>query len=53
VISALYRCLRANEPLTSAAVLASVKATVPLSVTRQEDITELRESARGRFTPVA
>ncbi len=53
VISALYRCLRSREPLTTPAILASVKATVPLSVTRREDIEEMRESAKGRFTPVA
>ncbi len=52
VISALYRCLKSREPVTTATILAAAKATVPLSVTRREDIDELRESAKGRFTPV-
>jgi SpoVK/Ycf46/Vps4 family AAA+-type ATPase len=53
VIAALYRCLRGKEPLSTASLLDAVRSTVPLSVTRREDIDELRESASGRFTPVA
>jgi SpoVK/Ycf46/Vps4 family AAA+-type ATPase len=53
VISALYRSLRTKEPLTAALIVQSVQATVPLSVSRREDIEALRESAAGRFTPVA
>ncbi|HSP15421.1 MAG TPA: AAA family ATPase [Thermoanaerobaculia bacterium] len=53
IIAALYRCLRSKESLTTPALLSAVKATVPLSVTRREDIEELRHSASGRFTPVA
>ena len=53
VISALYRSLRTREPLTTEAIVQSVRATVPLSVSRREDIDALRESAQGRFTPVA
>ncbi len=53
VISALYRSLRSKEPLTTESIVQSVRATVPLSVSRREDIDALRESAQGRFTPVA
>jgi SpoVK/Ycf46/Vps4 family AAA+-type ATPase len=53
VIAALYRCLRGKEPLSTASLLHAVSSTVPLSVSRREDIEELRASASGRFTPVA
>lgn len=53
VIASLYRALHAKEPLTTEAVLESVRATVPLSVSRREDVAKLRENAKGRFTPVA
>ena len=53
VISALYGSLRSKQPLTTDAIIGSVRATVPLSVSRREDIDALRESAQGRFTPVA
>jgi AAA+ superfamily predicted ATPase len=52
VISALYRSLHRKQPLTTDAVVESINATVPLSVTRAEDIDELRAMAKGRFTPV-
>jgi len=53
VISALYRSLRSKTPLTTNSIVQSIQSTVPLSVTRREDIDALRESAQGRFTPVA
>jgi len=53
VIASLYRALHRKEPLTTAHVLESVHATVPLSVSRREDIERLRTMSRGRFTPVA
>jgi AAA+ superfamily predicted ATPase len=52
VIAALYRALHAKQPLTTEGVLAALKMTVPLSVSRYEDIARIRETARGRFTPV-
>ena len=52
VISALYRALHAKSPLTTEKILEAVRATVPLSVTRGEDIARLRQTAEGRFTPV-
>jgi len=53
VIGALYRSLHAKQPLTTDLVLDTVRATVPLSVARKEDVARLRTLAAGRFTPVA
>jgi len=39
--------------LSTESLLQAVQATVPLSVSRREDIEELREFASKRFTPVA
>ena len=52
VISALYRSLHAKTRLTTERILEAVGSTVPLSVTRREQISELRAAAVGRFTPV-
>jgi AAA+ superfamily predicted ATPase len=53
VIAALYRSLHAKEPVTTQSLLETIGATVPLSVSRREDVTRLREFASGRFTPVS
>jgi ATPase family associated with various cellular activities (AAA)/AAA+ lid domain len=53
VISALYQSLQRKTTLKTDDVLESVRSTVPLSVTRAEDIARLREMAKGRFVPVA
>ena len=53
VISALYRALHAKAPLTTEGVLAAVASTVPLSVSRREDVQRLRAFSEGRFTRVA
>ena len=53
VISALYRSLQQKQPLTVDAIIEAVQSTVPLSVTRREDIERIRAMARGRFTPVS
>ncbi len=53
VISALYRSLQRNQPLTTDALIESARSTVPLSVSRREDVARIREMARTRFTPVA
>ncbi|HEX2061794.1 MAG TPA: AAA family ATPase, partial [Thermoanaerobaculia bacterium] len=53
VIAALYRALHAKTELTNEALLDAIRATVPLSVSRREDVARLRELAKGRFTPVA
>ena len=52
VISALYRSLHRKEKLTDEAVIEASASTVPLSVTRREDIERIRTMAAGRFTPV-
>lgn len=52
VIAALYRALHAKEPLTTERVMESLRATVPLSVSRREDISRIRAMAEGRFARV-
>ena len=53
VIAALYRSLHAKQPMTTQSLLETVRSTVPLSVSRREDVQRLREFSKGRFTPVA
>ena len=53
VISALYRVLQQKQPLTTQALIEAANSTVPLSIARREDIEEIREMAKGRFTPVS
>jgi hypothetical protein len=52
VVSALYRSLYEKRLPADDLVRQEIEGTVPLSVSRREDIERLRESARGRFTPV-
>ena len=53
VISAMYRSLQKKQPLTTQALVDAANSTVPLSISRHEDIDEIRDMAKGRFTPVA
>ena len=53
VIASLYRSLHAKHALNTESVVESLKATVPLSVARREDVEKLRAFSAGRFTPVA
>ena len=53
VIGALYRALHTKQPLTTEGLLETIRATVPLSISRREDVARLREFAAGRFTPVS
>ncbi|HEX7419610.1 MAG TPA: AAA family ATPase, partial [Thermoanaerobaculia bacterium] len=53
VIATLYRCLHRKQAISTQSLIESAQSTVPLSVTRSEDIDDLRESAKGRFTPVS
>jgi AAA+ superfamily predicted ATPase len=53
VIAALYKSLHAKQPLATEALLEALRSTVPLSVSRHEDVARLRDMAKGRFTPVA
>lgn len=49
IITAYYRALYENRPPDTALVIEQVKRTVPLSVTRREDIERLRALAQERF----
>ena len=53
VVSGLYRALHGKQPLTTALLLQEISQTVPLSVSRREDIDRIRETGRSRFVPVA
>jgi SpoVK/Ycf46/Vps4 family AAA+-type ATPase len=52
VISGLYRALHESRGLDTETLIAELRATVPLSVARREDLVRLRELAR-RFVPVS
>jgi len=52
VVAALYRALHRKQPLTTELLVEELSRTVPLSVTRSEDIQQLRASAQGRFVNV-
>lgn len=52
VVAGLYHALSRRTPLTTADLLGEVRATVPLSVSRAEEVAAIREAGRSRFTPV-
>jgi ATPase family associated with various cellular activities (AAA) len=52
VITALYAALYLGKPLDTALVLESIQSTIPLSVSRREDVAALRSLARDRFVSV-
>ncbi len=52
VVAALYRALFMKRKLDTDLVLQEILDTVPLSVSRSEEITSLRMHARTRFVPV-
>lgn len=52
VISSLYRSLHLRVPLSNQLLLEEISQTVPLSKSREEDITALREMGRSRFASV-
>lgn len=52
VVAALYRTLYEKRQLDTALLLATLKATVPLSISRREEIQALRSYASGRFMNV-
>ncbi len=52
VIAALYRGLHLKQSLDTELRLKEVGETVPLSISRREDLQRLRERARGRFVRV-
>jgi len=53
VVASLYRSLHEKRPLDGGMLLAELGRTVPLSVTRREDVERLRALARDRFVPVS
>ena len=53
VIAALYRALHQNVPLGDDLLEREITDTVPLSVSRREDIDRLRNLARDRFVFVS
>ncbi len=53
VQSAMYAAYAAKKPMSTETVLEEIKATVPLSATRAEDIEQLREWALKRAVPAS
>ena len=54
IVTALYGLIAADEPaLTTARLVAELRATKPLSVTRAEDVAALRALAAERFVPAS
>ena len=52
VTSSLYSALHAKRDLDTTRIIEEVTRTVPLSVSRREDVEALRAMARDRFVPV-
>jgi SpoVK/Ycf46/Vps4 family AAA+-type ATPase len=52
IISALYAALYQQQPLTTELLVNEVRSTVPLSVSRREDVEHLRAIAKERFVSV-
>lgn len=52
VVSGLYRALYRGQSLDTEALLDEIRGTVPLSVSRREDVARLREMAERRFVNV-
>ena len=52
VISALCRALHRKSRLDTTLLLEEIRETVPLAVSRREDVDALRTLAADRFVPV-
>ncbi len=52
VISSLYRALYSNQALDTDLIMAEIKSTVPLSISRREDLHHMRAIATERFVSV-
>ena len=52
IVSSLYRSLHQKKPIDTALLLEEISSTIPLSITRREDIERLRETSKGRFVSV-
>jgi SpoVK/Ycf46/Vps4 family AAA+-type ATPase len=53
VVSALYTAFSASSEVTTEILVGELRATRPLSVTRREDIAELRAWAADRAVPAS
>jgi hypothetical protein len=53
VTAALLGALQRKTQLTTAMSVEELRSTVPLSVSRRENVARLRATAQGRFVPVA
>ncbi|HVP44090.1 MAG TPA: AAA family ATPase [Terriglobales bacterium] len=53
VQSAMYAAYAAKKPMSTETVLEEIKATVPLSATRAEDVEQLRDWASKRAVPAS
>jgi hypothetical protein len=53
VVAALYTAFARRALLSTEHILEELKATKPLSVTRAEEVEDLREWARGRAVPAS
>lgn len=52
LVASLYRSLSQKRALDTELVLEEIRQTIPLSVTRREDVEHLRQMAQGRFVSV-
>lgn len=52
LVAALYRALHRKQPLTTDLLLEELTQTIPLSVTRSEEINRLLAMAQSRFVNV-
>ena len=52
IVSGLYAALYQKQSLTTEILMNEVRSTVPLSVSRQEDVEHLRSIAKERFVSV-
>ncbi len=49
IITALYQAIYAKQPVSTELIVEEVQATVPLSISRREDLHNLRMMAQERF----
>jgi SpoVK/Ycf46/Vps4 family AAA+-type ATPase len=52
VVSGLYHALYLKKPLDTELLLEQIRSTIPLSVSRREDLERLRAIAQERFVSV-
>ncbi len=52
IVASLYRAIYERRPVDTALLVETIKETVPLSVSRREDIEHLRQIAQERFVSV-